>query len=316
MRVLVVDKVSDKAREIFENAGFAVDVLPSQSDDELSSIIENYDAMVLRNTTHVTARAIEKAKKIKIIGRAGVGVDNIDVDAASKNGIWVVNSPDGNTVATSEHTFAMILALSRKIPQAYSSTKDGNWDRSRFMGNEICGKTIGVIGFGKIGSRVAGLCSAFGMKVLVYDPFAKRENVEKFGYKFFEDLNSMLEKTDYVTLHVPKTKETLGIINKNNIPLMKDGVKIINCARGGLAVEADLAEGIKSGKIGGIALDVYETEPDVTKSPLFGLDGNIIFVPHLGASTKEAQTKVAVDVSEQITEVLKGGQPKTPVNKI
>lgn len=316
MKVLVTDKINAVAKEIIEKAnGVEVDILPTMGEDELSEKIKEYDALMVRSQTKVTKKIIENSN-LKIIGRAGVGVDNIDVASATEKGIIVVNSPDGNTYAAAEHTIAMMMAVSRNIPQACASAKAGKWEKSKFTGNEVFGKTLGVIGFGKIGRHVAHVANALGMKIIVSDPYAKAEDVKALGFEYVENRDELWGKCDYITIHTPKNKETIHMINKDTISKMKKGIKIINCARGGIIDEEALKAGIESGQISGAAIDVYENEPDIASSPLLTVNGNIVLTPHLGASTKEAQIKVAVDVANQIKDVLTGGKAKTPVNKI
>ena len=298
MKALLVDNINNIAVEILNNAGIETVVLPSLPEQDLCKIISGYDAILLRNLTHITEKVIKHAKKLKIIGRVGSGLDNIDIDAADNAKIRVINSPDGNTIATSEHTIALMLALSRKIPQACASVFTGRWDRAKFMGNDLYGKTIGIIGFGRIGFRVAKLCEAFGMKVLVYS----RRNIN--DYECFNRLEDILPLCDYVSLHLPKTPETVGIINLETIKLMKPGVKIINCARGGLAVEKDLVQGLENGIISGVATDVFETEPEISSSPLLKFPDKVVAVPHLGASTIETQQKVAKEIAQKVVEFL------------
>lgn len=298
MKALIVDNVNNAAIEVLQNAGVETVVLPPQSEDELCRIIGDFDAILLRNLTYITAKVIAAAKNLKIIGRVGAGLDNIDLKAAENASIKVINSPDGNTIATAEHTIAMMLALSRHIPAACDSVFMGKWERSRFMGNDLYGKTIGIIGFGRIGKRVAELASAFGMNVIVYS----RSKTDLYPY--FDKLEEFLPRCDYVSLHLPKTPDTVGIINSKTISLMKNGVKIINCSRGGLAVENDLVEGIKKGIISGVATDVFEQEPDISNSPLLKYPDYVVAVPHLGASTIETQTKVAIEIATQVCEFL------------
>ncbi len=248
---------------------------------------------------------------MKIIGRAGVGVDNIDVVAATKKGIVVVNSPEGNTIAAAEHTFALIMALSRNIPQAAASMKAGKWERSKFMGSELYGKTLGIVGIGKIGSRVAQYALGLGMNVICSDPFVNEEYTKKLGISL-KTFDEVIEQSDYITFHIPKTKETAGIINKAKIATMKDGVKLINVARGGIINEPDLKEALASKKVTAAALDVFEKEP--VEINIFSDLDNVITTPHLGASTVEAQVNVAIDVAEQIIDVLKGETARSAVN--
>lgn len=312
MKVLASDKLSKNGLEIVEKAGFTIDMKTGLSEEELVKIIPNYDALLIRSGTTVTAKIIEAAKKLKIIGRAGVGVDNVDLSAATKKGIIVVNSPEGNTIAAAEHTVAMILSLSRNIPQAYVSlVKEHKWDRSKYKGVEVYGKTLGVIGLGKIGSHVAKCMQGMGMKVIAHDPFASKELAASKGIELMK-LEDVLKTGDYLSFHIPKTEETKGLINKEKFEMMKKGVRIINCARGGIIVEDDLAEACKAGQVAAAAVDVFESEP-TTESPMFDCE-NIVAVPHLGASTEEAQENVAIDVAEQVVEVLNGGNASAPVN--
>lgn len=313
MKVLVTDKINELAGKIIERVA-TVDFLPTMSEEELVKIIPDYDALMVRSQTKVTSRIIEAGKNLKIIGRAGVGVDNIDVDAATQKGIIVVNSPDGNTMAASEHTIALMLAIARNIPQAASSTKQGKWERAKFTGCELYKKTLGIIGIGKIGSHVAEVAMALGMKVLVYDPFASKEYVEKMGAEYISALEEFWPKCDFITVHVPKTKDTLNLINKESISKMKKGVRLVNCARGGIINEQDLKDAIENGQVAAAAIDVYENEPNIVECPLINCSGNLVLTPHLGASTTEAQLNVAVDVAEQIKEVLGGGSASSAVN--
>lgn len=312
-KVLASDKLSKDGIEIIKKAGFEIDSKTGLPEDELVKIIGDYDALIVRSETKVTPKIIKAGKKLRIIGRAGVGVDNIDLPSATAQGIIVVNSPEGNTIAAAEHTLAMMLSMARKIPQAYCSlVKDHQWDRSKFKGVELYGKTLGVVGLGKIGSHVAKCSIGLGMKVIAYDPFASQEHADNLGATLLKNIDEVLKNADFLTFHIPKTAETKNMINKEKFALMKKGVKIVNCARGGIIVEKDLAEACQSGQVGGAAIDVFETEP-TTESPLFGLD-NVVAVAHLGASTEEAQVNVAIDVAEQIVEVLKGGDASAPVN--
>ena len=313
MKVLVTDKINESAGKIIEPAA-QVDFLPTMSEEELIKIIPNYDALMVRSQTKVTANIINAGVNLKIIGRAGVGVDNIDLEAATQKGIIVVNSPDGNTMAASEHTVALMLAMARNIAPAATSTREGKWDRSKYVGTELYKKTLGIIGFGKIGSHVGEVALALGMKVVVYDPFTSKEVVEKFGGEYVENLDDFWNKPDFITVHVPKTKETVNMINKDTIAKMKKGVRLVNCARGGIINENDLKEAINNGYVASAAIDVYENEPNIQECPLLGCEGNIVLTPHLGASTKEAQMNVAIDVAEQIKEVLSGGSASSAVN--
>ena len=313
MKVLITDKINETAKQIVDETAEGV-ILPTMSEDELCKVIGDYDALMVRSQTKVTAKVIEAGKNLKIIGRAGVGVDNIDLDAATSHGIIVVNSPDGNTNAAAEHTIALMLAMSRNIAKAAASTKQGSWERSKFTGHEVFGKTLGIIGFGKIGHHVATTAKALGMNIIVSDPYTTKEVVEKFGAKYVENLDDLWGQCDYITVHVPKTKETLHMINKDTIAKMKKGVRLINCARGGIIDETDLAQALESGQVAQAAVDVYETEPDIADSPLVKTSGDILLTPHLGASTEEAQLKVAEDVAQQIRDVLGGGSARSAVN--
>ena len=313
MKVLVTDKINEAAGKIIEAAA-EVDFLPTMSEDELVKVIPQYDALMVRSQTKVTPKIIEAGKNLKIIGRAGVGVDNINLESATQNGIIVVNSPDGNTMAASEHTIALMLAMARNIAPAACSTKEGKWDRSKFTGTELYKKTLGVIGMGKIGSHVAEVALALGMKVVVYDPFTSKEVVEKMGGEYIENLDDFWGRCDFITVHVPKTKDTVNMINKDTIAKMKKGVRLVNCARGGIINETDLKDAINSGHVAGAAIDVYENEPNIETCPLLECEKNIVLTPHLGASTTEAQLNVAIDVAEQIKEVLSGGSASSAVN--
>lgn len=312
-KVLITDKINELAVKIVERVA-EVDNLPTMSEDELCEIIPQYDAILVRSQTKVTAKIIEAAKNLKIIARAGVGVDNIDVSAATQKGIIVVNSPDGNTHAAAEHTIAMMMAMSRNIPIADASVKKGLWERSKFTGVEVYNKTLGIIGLGKIGSHVAQVALALGMKVVVCDPYANPEMVEKMGAKYIKHLDDFWGLCDFITIHTPKTKETTGLINVNTINRMKKGVRIINCARGGIIDENALAEALKSGQVAQCAIDVYEDEKNVAKSPLLQFDKNAILTPHLGASTDEAQINVALDVANQVVDVLSGRNATSAIN--
>lgn len=312
-KVLITDKINDLAVRIVANVA-QVDNLPTMDEDKLCEIISEYDALLVRSQTKVTKRIIEAGKNLKIIGRAGVGVDNIDVEAATKNGIIVVNSPDGNTHAAAEHTIAMMMAMSRNIPAADLSVKQGLWERAKFTGVEVYSKTLGIIGLGKIGTIVANVALALGMKVVVCDPYANPEIVEKMGAKYIQHLDDFWGLCDYITIHTPKTKETAGLINTNTLNRMKKGVRIINCARGGIIDEAALAKAIEAGQVAQCAIDVYEDEKNVDKSPLIALGSKAILTPHLGASTDEAQVNVALDVASQVVEVLSGRNATSAIN--
>ncbi len=310
-KVLVADPIAPEGIEILKTVA-EVDVRTGLTKDELAAIIGDYDALAVRSETKVTAEIIAQAGKLKIIGRAGVGVDNIDVEAATNRGILVVNSPEGNTLAAAELTVAMLLALARNIAPADQALRGGKWDRKKYMGSEVYGKTLGVVGLGKIGREVVSRLQAFGMSVLGYDPYLKPEQAEALGIKL-ADLDTLYKESDYITVHVPKTKETTGMINADKIALMKPTVRLVNVARGGILDEAAVAEAAKSGRIAGAAVDVFTTEPAPADNPLLGIP-NVLTTPHLGASTEEAQVNVALDIAEQIVEVLNGKPARAAVN--
>ncbi|MCS7228769.1 MAG: phosphoglycerate dehydrogenase [Candidatus Kryptonium sp.] len=304
MKVLITDPIEESCVNILRNEGFEVDLKPGISKDELKSIINDYVALIVRSGTKVTADIINEARKLKIIGRAGAGVDNIDVDAATRRGIIVMNTPGGNTISTAEHTMSLILALARNIPQACNDLKAGNWNRKKFMGVELYGKTIGIIGLGRIGREVAIRCKAFGMNVIGYDPVLSSEIAMKLGIELVSDLNEIYRRSDFITVHVPLNDETRGMIGKNELAKCKRGVRIINCARGGIIDEMALLEAIESGHVAGAALDVFSEEPPPKDHPLIK-HPKVIVTPHLGAATEEAQEKVAIQIAHQIADALK-----------
>jgi len=310
-RVLVSDPIAPEGIAILKKVA-DVDVKTGLPKEELASIIGEYDALAVRSETKVTAEILAAAKNLKIIGRAGVGVDNIDVAVATERGILVVNSPEGNTIAAAELTVAMLLALARNIPQADASLRGGEWKRSKYVGAEVYGKTLAVIGLGKIGREVASRLQAFKMNVIGYDPFLKADQAEALGIRLV-DLDTLYQEADYITVHVPKTKDTAGMISTDQIAKMKPTVRLINVARGGIIDEAALAAAAKEGRIGGAAIDVFSTEPAPADNPLLGIP-NIITTPHLGASTEEAQVNVAIDIAEQIADVLAGKPARSAVN--
>ncbi len=311
MKVLISDNISEKCVEILKNAGLAVDVKVGLKSDELKSCIGDYHGLVIRSATKVTAEIIDAAENLKVIGRAGSGLDNVDRAAATKKGIVVMNTPGGNTITTAEHTIAHIMSLARLIPQANASMKAGKWEKKKFMGVELFNKTLGVIGIGNIGSQVAKRMQAFGMHVIAYDPFLNEEKAKTMGVEKV-DLKELFKRSDVITLHTPLTAETKYLINRETLGIMKDGVRIINCARGGIINERDLYDALVSGKVAGAALDVFEKEPP-EDNPLLTLD-NVICTPHLGASTKEAQENVAIAVAEQIVDYLIHGTIRHAVN--
>ena len=310
-KVLVSDSIDQAGIEILSQVA-QVDVKTGLPPEELVKIIPEYDALMLRSGTKVTQEIIEAGTKLKIIGRAGVGVDNIDVPAATRHGIVVVNSPEGNTIAAAEHALAMMLSLSRHIPDANQSLKNSEWNRKGFIGSEVYKKTFGVIGLGKIGSHVATVGRALGMKILAYDPFISKERADQLGCTLVE-LDLLFAEADYISMHVPKTPETTHLINAQALAKMKPTARIINCSRGGIVDEEALVEALKAGKIAGAALDVFETEP-LGESKLRELGSKVILTPHLGASTAEAQVNVAIDVAEQIRDILLGLPARSAVN--
>ncbi|MBU1862591.1 MAG: phosphoglycerate dehydrogenase [Candidatus Omnitrophica bacterium] len=312
MKVLVSDKLGEKGLAVLKKEKkITCDVKTGMKPDELKEVIKGYDGIVIRSSTKLTKDILEGANNLKVIGRAGVGVDNVDLETASKKGIIVMNTPGGNTVSTCEHTIAMIMALSRNIPQADASLRKKEWKRSQFLGTEVYGKTLGIVGFGRIGKEVAKRMLSFGMKIIVYDPFISPDTSPQLEVEVV-DINELCKRSDYITVHTPKTAETKYLFKKETFALMKDSVRIINCARGGIVSEADLYEAIKSGKVKGAALDVFETEPPY-ESPLLSLD-QVIVVPHLGASTEEAQENVGIAVAEQVVDALLGRGIKNAVN--
>ncbi|MDP4063074.1 D-3-phosphoglycerate dehydrogenase [Rhodobacteraceae bacterium LE17] len=312
-KVLVSDKLSETAVQIFRDRGIEVDFDPSigKDKDKLLSVIDQYDGLAIRSATKATEKIINAASNLKVIGRAGIGVDNIDRAAASKKGVIVMNTPFGNMITTAEHAIAMMFAVARQIPEASASTHAGKWEKSKFMGVELTGKTLGVIGAGNIGGIVCERALGLKMKVVAYDPFLSQERAEKLGVQKV-DLDELLAWADFITLHVPKTEQTSNILNAEAIAKMKPGVRVINCARGGLVDEVALAEALKSGHVAGAAFDVFEVEP-ATDSPLFNLP-NVVCTPHLGAATTEAQENVAVQVAEQMSDYLLTGAVTNALN--
>ena len=312
-KVLVSDKLSETAVQIFRDRGIEVDFEPSLGKDKeaLLERIGDYDGLAIRSATKVTAKVIEAAKNLKVIGRAGIGVDNVDIPAASAKGIIVMNTPFGNSITTAEHAIAMMMAVARQIPEANASTHAGKWEKSRFMGVELTGKTLGVIGAGNIGSIVCDRARGLRMKVIAYDPFLSDERAAQMQVEKVE-LDDLLARADFITLHVPKTEATTNLLSREAIAKMKPGVRVINCARGGLVDEAALAEAIKDGRVAGAAFDVFEVEP-ATDSPLFNLP-NVVVTPHLGAATTEAQENVAIQVAEQMSDYLLTGAVQNAIN--
>lgn len=312
-KVLVSDKLSETAVQIFRDRGVDVDYLPDLGKDKekLAEVIGQYDGLAIRSATKVTAKLLEAATNLKVIGRAGIGVDNVEIPAASKRGVIVMNTPFGNSVTTAEHAIALMFAVARQLPEASVSTHEGKWEKNRFMGVEVFNKTLGIIGAGNIGSIVIDRALGLKMKVLAYDPFLTDERALELGVKKVE-LDELLAKADFITLHVPLTEKTRNILSRENLAKTKKGVRIINAARGGLIDEEALAELLKSGHVAGAALDVFAVEP-ATESPLFGLP-NVVVTPHLGASTNEAQENVALQVAEQMSDYLLTGAVQNALN--
>lgn len=312
-RVLISDSLSKEAVEILQKEKeLKVDVNTKLTPAELKAAIKDYDALVVRSGTKVTKEIIEAADKLKIIGRAGVGLDNVDVEAASKKGIIVVNTPAGNTISTAEHAFAMMLALSRNIPQADLSMKKGEWERKKFMGHELYGKTLGIVGLGRIGTEVAKRALSFGMKILAYDPYLSMERAKELGIEP-TDIDGLFKNSDYITVHTPLTDQTKHLISDKEFKIMKKDARLINCARGGIIDEAALVKAIESGKVAGAALDVYEEEPPKKEDKLLKTD-KVILTPHLGASTEEAQTNVAIEVADTVRDYLLTGCIHNAIN--
>jgi D-3-phosphoglycerate dehydrogenase len=312
VKVLISDKMSPRAAQVFRDRGVEVVEQTGMSPEELQAAISEFDGLAVRSATKVTPEVFAAAKgRLKVVGRAGIGVDNVDLEAATANGVCVMNTPFGNSITTAEHAIAMMMALARQLPQANASTHAGKWEKSRFMGVELYGKTLGVIGCGNIGSIVCDRAIGLRMHVLGFDPFLSEERARDMGIERVE-LDELLKRSDFITLHTPLTDATRGIIGKANIAKMKPGVRIVNCARGPLVVEEDLREALESGHVAGAAIDVFAEEP-ARESLLFGLD-NVVVTPHLGASTEEAQENVAVQVAEQMSDYLLTGAVTNALN--
>jgi D-3-phosphoglycerate dehydrogenase len=311
MKVLVSDNISPKGVEILRKAGLEVDVKTGMKPEELKACIGEYHGLIIRSATKVTAEIIDAAVNLKVVGRAGSGLDNVDKTAASKKGIVVMNTPGGNTITTAEHSIAMLFSVARLIPQATASMKAGKWEKKKFMGVELFNKTLGILGLGNIGTQVAKRAQGLEMNVIAYDPFLSEDKAKTLGIRKVS-LDELFAHSDFITVHTPMTPETKGVINAKTISRMKDGVRIINCARGGIVNEQDLYEALKSGKVAGAALDVFEKEPPVN-NPLLTLE-NVVCTPHLGASTEEAQENVALAVAEQVVDYLLYGTIRNAVN--
>jgi D-3-phosphoglycerate dehydrogenase len=310
-KVLISDKMDPNAAKIFEERGCDVDVKPGMTPDELKAVIGEYDGLAIRSATKVTREILDAATNLKVIGRAGIGVDNVDIPYASSKGVVVMNTPFGNSITTAEHAIAMIMSLARQIPAADARTKAGEWPKNDFMGVEVTGKTLGLIGAGNIGSIVANRAQGLKMRVVAFDPFLTEDRAVEIGVEKV-DLDTLLAKADFITLHTPLTDQTRNILSKENLAKTKKGVRIVNCARGGLIDEEALKEALESGHVAGAALDVFVTEP-ARESPLFGTPG-FICTPHLGASTTEAQVNVALQVAEQLSDYLVHGGVTNALN--
>ncbi len=310
-KVLISDKLSDEAVGIFRHRGIEVDVKPGLTPAELREIIGGYDGLAIRSATKVTKELLDVATNLKVVGRAGIGVDNVDLKSSTARGVIVMNTPHGNSITTAEHAIAMMFALARQIPEATASTKAGKWEKNRFMGTELTGKVLGLIGAGNIGSIVADRAQGLHMRVVAFDPYLSEKRALDMGVEKVE-LDELLARADFITLHTPMTDATRNILSRDALAKCKRGVRIINCARGGLIDEAALAEAIASGQVGGAALDVFETEP-AKESPLFGME-NVVCTPHLGASTNEAQENVALQVAEQMSDFLLTGAVTNAIN--
>jgi D-3-phosphoglycerate dehydrogenase len=311
-RVLVKEKIGDSGVELLRSAGFDVELGTDWDAAELERRIGEFDGILIRSATNLTADLLAKATRMRAVGRAGVGVDNVDVDAATKRGIVVANAPQSNVITAAEHTMALLLALARNVPQAHASLTGGAWDRSRFSGVELYEKTLGILGFGRIGQLVAQRARGFGMRVIAFDLYVAEERFKELGVERAATSDALYSAADFITVHLPKTPETEGWLDAEAFSKMKDGVRVLNVARGPLLVEADLQAALDSGKVGGAALDVFSVEP-VTEHPLFGYD-NVIVTPHLGASTAEATDRAGYQAAEQVVAALTGGVVTSAVN--
>ncbi|MBP2670464.1 MAG: serA [candidate division NC10 bacterium] len=312
LRVLVTDHLAQRGIDLLQaSPGLAVDVRNALDAAALLAECRTADALIVRSASRVTAELLRASPRLKVVGRAGVGVDNVDLEAATAAGVVVMNTPGGNAISAAEHTLSMLLGLAKNIPQATASMKEGKWEKGRFLSTELSGKVLGIIGLGRIGSEVAKRAKAFNLRILVHDPYVSAERAEALGVEL-ADLPDLYRLADFVTIHVPGTEETRDLIRADTIAQMKDGVRIVNCARGGIVNEADLYEALRSGKVAGAALDVFAKEP-ITDSPLFGLP-NFISTPHLGAASEEAQEAVAVEIAQQVIDYLQKGIIRNAVN--
>ena len=312
-KVLITDSLAEQGRAVLERAAqIELDYRPGVEPEQMRRIIGGYDALIVRSGTRATADLIEAGIRLKVIGRAGIGVDNIDVEAASKRGIVVMNTPGGNNVTTAEHTLTLLLAMARNIPQACASLRAGKWERNKFTGVEVCGKTLGIVGVGNIGSVVADRAQGLKMKVIAYDPYLTPESAARSGIEL-TSLDDLFARADFISVHTPLTSETRGLIGQQAFAKMKKGVRIVNCARGGIVDEAALAVALREGRVAGAALDVFLEEPPPKDHPLIGLEG-VVATPHLGASTDEAQINVAITIAEQVVDFLTRGEVRAAVN--
>jgi D-3-phosphoglycerate dehydrogenase len=312
-KIIVLDPLAEDGLKMMQDAGIEYDVRTGLKGEELREALAQYDGAICRSGVKITAEALEGVKRLKAIARAGVGVDNIDLKAATRHGVVVMNTPGGNTTSAAEQTFALMLAVSRNTCAANQSLVEGRWDRKKFTGRELCGKTLGVIGMGRIGQTVAKFARAFDMNIVAFDPYLSAQRAQELDVKVYESVAEMLPVVDYLTVHVPLTDATRNLIDEKEIAMMKDGVFLINCARGGIYNMDALLKGIESGKLGGVGLDVFPEEP-FTESPLFGKP-NVVCTPHLGASAVEAQVSVALEAVEIMIEYLKTGVARNRCNK-
>ena len=313
MKVLVTEKLAEAGLQLLRDE-FETDERLDLAKEGLAEAIGPYDALIVRSQTQVDEAVIDAAANLKVVARAGIGLDNVDVEAATRRGVMVVNAPQSNILSAAEHTVALLLAQARNIPQAHASLTGGKWERASFEGVELHGKTLGVVGLGRVGTMVAQRTLSFGMRLIAYDPFVSRDRARQLGIELMPDLGALLVQADFITVHLPRSPETEGLIGEAEMALMKPGTRIVNTARGGIVDEQALAKAIESGHLGGAALDVFEKEP-CGPLPLFELD-NVLASPHIGASTKEAQEKVAIELAEVFVDFLKHGKVRNPVNKL